>query len=66
MILVVMDYSVGSLFIEEVPHSLESLEGEIIIREMGFKESEISYMFIRKTVDIHISSEKLTNIIEED
>lgn len=66
MILVVMDYSVGSLFIEEVPHNLTSLEGNIIIREMGFKESEISYMFVRKPVDIHISSEKLTNIIEED
>lgn len=60
-----MDYSTGNLFIEEVPRNLESLEGEIIVREMGLKESEISYMFVRKPVDIHTDSEKLVNVIKE-
>lgn len=61
MILVVMDYSVGKLFVKEVPTEFQSLEGDVIIRKMGFHESEISYMFTRKPVGINIESKENVN-----
>lgn len=60
-----MDYSVGELFVEEVPSELEKFEGDVIIREMGFKQSEISYMFVRKPLDIHTTDCNLFNIKKE-
>ena len=58
MILSILCYSTGEVVIKEVPRKLQKLEGDILIRALGYKPSEVTYMISEGPLHFSIETSK--------
>lgn len=56
MIIAVLDYNVGEIFIGDVPKDMEELDGDDICEAMGFKASQTEYMIVEDGLPIRINT----------
>ena len=58
MIISILCYSTGEVVIGEVPRKLQKLEGDALIKALGYKPSEVSYMTSEGPLYISIKTSK--------
>lgn len=58
MIISILCYSTGEVVIKEVPRKLQKLEGDILIKALGYKPSEVSYMTSEGPLHFSIETSK--------
>lgn len=58
MIISILCYSTGEVVIKEVPRKLQKLEGDTLIKALGYKSSEVSYMTSEGSLHFSIETSK--------
>lgn len=53
MFIAVLDYTTGEVIIKDVPKEFEGLDGDDILTNMGYSQSNVNYMIVND--DLHVS-----------
>lgn len=61
MIIAVLDYNVGEVYIGDVPKDMEDMDGDDICETMGFKASQTEYMIVDDSLPIRINTKYCTS-----
>lgn len=60
MIISILCYSTGEVVIGEVPRKLQELEGDALIKALGYKPSEVAYMTSEGPLHLSIETSKIS------
>jgi hypothetical protein len=60
MYIIIVDYVCGKATIKDIPEEFEDWDGDDIVRAMGFKLKDVSYMIVDSSFDIDITTKNLT------
>ena len=58
MTISILCYSTGEVVIGEIPKKLQKLEGDALVKALGYKPSEVSYMTSEGPLHLSIETSK--------